>query len=440
MPFTWFVAMRYLRAAKGQTALILAAVAVGVAVVVFLSAIIEGLQVSLVDKTLGAQAHVTLEVPERTPRALVEATERAVAKQSEPGGAASAAERRGNPPDSLPFSAADASREWAIARRVQGATQRIASIDRWPAVVADLEQVAGVTAVSPRIVGAGVALSAQTQAPIVIQGIEAQRFLAIVDLKSKLIAGRFDVVGGVALGSTLAATLGVEVGDRLHLATSEGTEDQVTVTGVFTLGNAGADKAWLITSLRHAQSLFRLPGGATAIEIKITDVFDAEQVARALQDRTGLDAESWMALNRELLAGLSAQSGSKWIIQFFVIVAVALGIASVLAVSVVQKSREIGILRAVGTPAHRVLQVFLIQGGVLGFAGALLGCGLGAALARLFAGVALGPDGAPRFPVVLDLALFMGAIALATGVGLLSAVLPARRAARIDPAQAIRNG
>ena len=86
MPFTWFVAMRYLRAAKGQTALILAAVAVGVAVVVFLSALIEGLQVSLVDKTLGAQAHVTLEVPERTPRALVEASERAVAKQSEPGG------------------------------------------------------------------------------------------------------------------------------------------------------------------------------------------------------------------------------------------------------------------------------------------------------------------------------------------------------------------
>jgi len=405
MPFTWFVALRYLRAAKGQTALILAAVAVGVAVVVFLSALIEGLQVSLVQKTLGSQAHVTLQVPRRVPRVLVEATP-----------------------------------ERVIARAVQPTTQRIESIDRWPAVVADLEQVGGVTAVSPRIVGAGIALSAQTQAPIFIQGVDPQRFLAIVDVGSKLIAGRFDVVGGVALGSTLAENLDVGVGDQLHLTTSEGTEDQVIVTGVFTLGNAGADKTWLITSLRHAQSLFRLPGGATAIELKVTDVFDAERAARALQDRTGLEAESWMALNAALLAGLSAQSGSKWIIQFFVIVAVALGIASVLAVSVVQKSREIGILRAVGTPARRVLQVFLIQGGVLGFTGAVLGSGLGAGLAKLFEGAVRGPDGAPQFPVVLNFPLFAGAIVLATGVGLLAAALPARRAARIDPAQAIRNG
>jgi lipoprotein-releasing system permease protein len=147
-----------------------------------------------------------------------------------------------------------------------------------------------------------------------------------------------------------------------------------------------------------------------------------------------------MHLNAELLTGLSAQSSSKSMIQFFVVVAVALGIASVLAVSVVQKSREIGILRAVGTGSRRVLAVFLIQGGVLGFVGALIGSGLGALLAKGFEGIARGPDGTPKFPVPLELSLFVASAALATGVGLLAAVLPARRASRIDPAQAIRNG
>jgi lipoprotein-releasing system permease protein len=127
-------------------------------------------------------------------------------------------------------------------------------------------------------------------------------------------------------------------------------------------------------------------------------------------------------------------------IQFFVVLAVALGIASVLIVSVVQKSREIGILRAVGTPRRRVLAVFLIQGGVLGLLGSVFGSALGALFAKAFEGLAVGADGAPRFPVQLDLALFLGASLLATAVGVLAALIPARRASRLDPATAIRGG
>jgi len=105
----------------------------------------------------------------------------------------------------------------------------------------------------------------------------------------------------------------------------------------------------------------------------------------------------------------------------------------------VQKSREIGILRAVGTPPRRILLVFLIQGGVLGAAGSLVGSALGAAFAKLFESLATDPTGAPRFPVQLDLELYAMSSAIAIGVGLLAAALPARRAARLDPATAIRN-
>ena len=406
MPFAWFVALRYLRDAKGQTALILAAVSVGVAVVVFLSALINGLQVSLIEKTLGSQAHVTLHVPREVPRSLVVATP-----------------------------------ERGIASEVLPAPQRLRSIDHWPATMEDVENVFGVRAVSPMVVGFGFAIRSDAKEPIVIRGVDPERLLAIIDVRKKIVEGRFDLTGGaVAIGSSLARTLDVGVGDKIRLATTEGLEDIVSICGIFTLGNEVVDKTWLITSLRHAQSLYALPGGVTTLELKVADVFDAERVARTLHDRLNLDADSWMRLNAQLLTGLSAQSNSKMLIQFFVVVAVALGIASVLVVSVVQKSREIGILRAVGTASRRVLAVFLIQGGVLGLLGSLVGSGFGAALAKLFENVLRGPDGAPQFPVVLNLSLFVSATSLATGVGLLAAVVPARRASRIDPAMAIRNG
>src|SRR5690606_19811612 len=142
----------------------------------------------------------------------------------------------------------------------------------------------------------------------------------------------------------------------------------------------------------------------------------------------------------ELLSGLSAQSSSKTMIQFFVVVTVALGIASVLIVSVVQKSREIGILRAVGAAPRRILAIFLIQGGVLGLAGSFVGSALGVFFAKAFETLTSNGDGLPRFPVQVDLTLLASASLLATGIGLLAAVVPARRAARLDPATAIRRG
>jgi lipoprotein-releasing system permease protein len=406
MPFQWFVALRYLRDAKGQTALILAAVSVGVSVVVFLSALINGLQSSLIDSTLGSQPHITLRVPREAPRPLVEPS---------------------------------AGR--AVARVIQPASQRLRSIDQWPVVMADAERVTGVTAASATLSGSGVATRADARLPIVIRGVDPERFLAIIDLRPRMTQGRFDLSGGdVSIGSTLASDLGIGVGDKLRVASTEGIDDVVRVSSIFELGNEAIDKTWVVTSLRHAQSLFALPGGATTIELKVANVFAADSIADQIHARTGFTADSWMMLNAELLSGLSAQSSSKTMIQFFVVVTVALGIASVLIVSVVQKSREIGILRAVGTPPRRILAVFLIQGGVLGLVGSFVGSALGVAFARIFETMTSNPDGLPRFPVQVDLALIVSATVLATGVGLLAAVIPARRAARLDPATAIRGG
>ncbi|HQY64088.1 MAG TPA: ABC transporter permease, partial [Polyangiaceae bacterium] len=205
LPFEWFVALRYLREERAQTALILAAVSVGVSVVVFLSALISGLQTSLIDKTLGSQPHVTVRVPEERSRPLVEPSEGRV-----------------------------------IARAIQKAPQRLRSIDQWPAVAHDLERVPGVIAVSPSVTGAGFAERGLAKRPVVVRGVDPDRFGAIIDVRKRLRAGRFEVAGStVVLGSALAADLGVSVGEKVRVVTSEGVDDTVTVGGIFELGNKG---------------------------------------------------------------------------------------------------------------------------------------------------------------------------------------------------------
>jgi lipoprotein-releasing system permease protein len=404
--FARFVALRYLREDRAQTLLILAAVSIGVTVIVFLSALIGGLQASLIERTLGSQPHVTVRPAERVPRGLARAGEGT-----------------------------------QVATLVEKAPQPLLSIDQWQVALAEAERTPGVVAASPTVSGAAFAVRGNARRPVVVRGVDETRFARVIPLPARLRAGRYSLDGSQALiGSDLAAELGVAPGATITVEEPEGRRVRLTIGGVFELGSSAVDGSWVVTSLRQGQSLFGLPGGASTLELKLRDVFAAEDTARLLGARTGLDVESWMAQNAQLLSGLRAQESSKQMIQFFVVLAVTLGIASVMIVSVTQKAREIGILRAVGTPRRLVQRIFLLQGAVLGLTGSLLGGGLGALFAWLFEGLARNPDGSPQFPVRVTLALLAGATALAVGVGLAAAALPARRAARLDPATAIRNG
>lgn len=404
MPFEWFVALRYLREGRAQTALILAAVSIGVSVVVFLSALINGLQASLIKQTLGSQPHVTLRAPELIARPLVA-----------PGVAAAVILER--------------------------SPQRMRSIEQWASVLDQVSRIPGVTAASPTVTGPAFAIRGSAEKPVLVRGVDPEAFLAVIDVQSKMKSGRFAPVGtDVVIGVGLADLLSITVGDKLRITTADRRETVVTVAGTFDLGNKEVNERWVIASLRQAQTLFDLPGGASTIELRVAEVFDAERIAVDAKERTGLDADSWMKVNAQLLIGLRSQNSSKYMIQFFVVIAVTLGIASVLIVSVVQKSREIGILRAVGTSQSRVLRVFLIEGGVVGVFGSVVGSALGTAFSLLFEKLATNPDGSPTFPVQLDLPLFLSASALATSIGVIAAVIPARRAARLDPAEAIRHG
>jgi lipoprotein-releasing system permease protein len=399
------IALRYLREGRTQTLLILSGVAVGVGVIVFLSALIDGLQSSLIERTLGSQAHLVIRPPREAPLRLQD--------------------RAGT----------------AAAVRVERSPQRLRSITRWQQIAADLERLPGVLAVSPTVAGSAFVNRASASKSVALRGVVPERFQRIISFDGKMVAGRFRLSGDEAvIGAELAEDLGVSVGDKLRITTAEGRGEVFTLSGIFDLGNKDVNERWVLVSLRAAQSLLDLAGGASTLEAKLAEIFAADRFAERVASRTGLVVDSWTKINAQLMIGLRSQDSSKSMIQFFVVIAVALGIASVLVVAVVQKSREIGIMKAVGTSTRKVTRVFLIQGGVLGLLGSLLGCGLGAALALFFASLARNPDGSPTFPVALTPGLFLGAAALATVTGLCAAVVPARRAARLDPATVIRYG
>ncbi|MDO8904428.1 FtsX-like permease family protein [Hydrogenophaga sp.] len=397
------VALRFLREGRMQTLLIMVGVAAGVAVIAYISALISGLQTNTLNKTLGAQAHITL-------RSADDVVTPAAALQ--PGITA--------------------------LTEIQPRAQRLRSVANWQALLPLLEALPEIAAVSPMVAGGGLALRGEATQSISLMGVDLDRYDRIVGLRGKVVSGVARLSPGEAIvGRELAADLGVRVGDRLTVQTALVSEP-VRVTALVDLGVRELNRRTVIVPLRAAQSLLGLPGGATTIDVTVRDVWAAQALADDLRRRFPYQVESWQESNAQLVSALNAQSVSTSLIRGVVLVVVVLGIASVLVVSVVQKGREIGILRAMGATRGQVLRVFLLQGAVVGSVGSVAGLALAVLLIWLFTTFVRGSDGLPLFNITLQPGLALRIALLATVCGVLAAMAPARRAAALDPAQAIR--
>jgi len=403
LAFEFSVALRFLREGRFQSLLIIVGVAAGVAVVAYISALVTGLQTNTLNKTLGAQAHIVISPPD---------------ERVAPAWPVAPGERH--------------------ASDIQARAQRLRTIANWPAVDAAMSRRAGISAVSPMTSGAALARRGEATRAIALTGVDLARYDRIVNLREKLVAGSFRIGPGEAIvGKTLAEDLGVRVGDRITLST-DSRSDSVRINGMVDLGIKDLNRRVVIVPQRSAQSLLDLTGGATQIDLRVNDVWAAQALAASLARELPCKVESWQDVNTQLVTALNAQSISTTLIRSVVMVVVVLGIASVLVVSVVQKQREIGILRAMGAQRSQILRVFLIQGGMVGLLGSVLGTGIAVAMIKVFTTFVRGADGLPLFSITLPPETALQTMAMALAAGLLAAVAPARRAARMDPAQAIR--
>lgn len=395
----WNIATKFLREGKAQSTLILVGIAVGVAVIIFITALITGLQNNIIERTLGTQAHIKVQPLDEVNRIL--------------------------PPAAVSTQLVLESKR----------AQRLRSINNWQQVRDLLDTLPRVKAVSPLISGPAFARRGEALQSVALLGIDAPRYQRIIPIQNDMVAGVFRIgAGDAVIGKQLATDLGLRVGDKLRLDGGQGRESMVNIAGIFELGVRELDARYVYVGMKQAQSLLDLPGAATIIDVTVVNIFEAQTVAARISRLTGLKAEGWMESNAQLMNALRSQSLSTQMISVFVALSVALGIASVLSVSVVQRTREIGILRAMGTTRQQMLRVFLIQGALFGLAGSLLGGLAGYGLVGAF-----NTFGPKLFFIPIDPWLLLAAAGLATVTGTLSAAVPARRAASLDPVEAIRH-
>ena len=404
IPFEWLVALRFLREGKVQTLFIIGGVAIGVGVIVFMSALLSGLQANFVTRVLTGQAHIQLLPPKEISRVLPLATEQ-VARNS----------------------------------IVQAPLQRAKSIDQWQSLTAQILNLPEVNVVSPNVSGSALVVRGEASRAISIMGVDPHLYFQIVPMPDKIVHGNANMtVNDILIGTELASDLGLGVGDKLRVSAANGNFNTFLVSGIFDLGNKVANTRTTFMPIRAAQSLLGLVGGVTSLDMTVHDVYAAEVVAQKITAQTGMQADSWIKTNEQFFTAVNAQTTANTAIRMFVGLSVAFGIASVLVVSVVQKSREIGILRAMGITRGQILRIFLLQGGLLGFGGSLVGSLLGFSGLLIWQQAEKNPDGSVMFAMKLEPSLFVIALVLASVTGLIASFAPALRAARLDPVVAIR--
>jgi len=404
MKFAFRIAIRFLKEGKSQTLFILFGIAIGVAVQIFLSALISGLQTDLINKTVGDAPHIIVKPAEKSYSTAINTDHYIVEVEADTG-------------------------------------TSIEKLANWENTLQGIDDMKGITVASPLLESAAFVNKGQKSLPIMIKGVLPERSNLIYKVSKRLIQGENDLQGNnILVGKNLAEELRLTKGDTVRLVTSTGTEDWFYIIGIFDFQNSATNSSWIFMDINRSQKFFNMQGYITSIEVQVDDVFSAQSISDRLRNYyPDLKFETWQEANKQLLTALNSQSSSSNIIQFFVLMAVALGISSVLAVSVMQKSKQIGILKAMGAGNAVTTKIFLLQGGILGLLGALLGSGFGIVLIHLFLQFTA-TDGIPQFPVYVSTKSVLFSIAVATTVGLISSLVPALNSSKLNPIEVIRNG
>lgn len=379
------IALRFLKSGKNQTMLIILGITVGVAVQIFLGALIDGLQIDLINTTIGSSSHIT--ITSENDEKIIKDYERAIYET------------------------------------------KISNKD--------------IINISPALDGPALVAYDDETASILIRGFILEDANNIYKFNTNLYEGVLPYnTNEVIIGKELAIKSNKRIGDRIRITTASGDLFQLKITGLFDLGTSTLNDTWVVTNLETAENLLSIVG-INSIEMQVKEVFSAvdisEQVDYALSEED-LKVENWQDLNVSLLTGLNAQSISSYMIQGFVLVAVLLGISSVLAVSVVQRSKQIGILKAMGIQDRDASLIFVFQGLMLGIIGAIFGIAIGIGLLFLFSIFVVNPDGTPIVPVYINPIFIIVSAIVAVISATLASLIPARTTSRLDPIEVIRNG
>lgn len=400
LPFK--IALRFLKSAKGQTILITIGIAIGVSVQLFIGLLIQGLQASLVDKIVGSTSHITISSTSADKNII----------------------------------------------DYDGIIQTVSSLDGIKVVSASLDKPAF-------IVVEGVGDQNDSFENILVRGLTLDKADYIYKFTDSFLDKSTMRMPSspkeVIVGKDFCDNFGYTIGSQFNISyfITVGSDkpplkELVTITGIFDLKVASLNKTWVVTDIATVQEIFETDVVASSIEIQLLDVFASDtilqEVTANLPQSSTLSVVDWKAQNESLLSGLNGQTISSLMIQVFVVISVVLSIASVLIISVIQRQKQIGILKAMGIKDSYSSIIFLTQGFILGLMGAIVGLLLGIGLIVAFTSFALNPDGTPLIPMKLDPGFIALSGAIAIVASTLASLLPAAKSKKLDPIEVIRNG
>jgi lipoprotein-releasing system permease protein len=327
--------------------------------------------------------------------------------------------------------------------------------------IARLRQAPRVIGAAPAILGRAL-ISAQTRTEAIqVKGIDPALEPTVTDIKGAVMTGGLDLLArrsdddlaGILLGKDLAKTLGVSVGDSVRLTTPEGIQTpmgpqalprRLRVAGTFTLGLFEFDTTMGFVSLETAKRLFQRDG-ADLIQLRVDDMYAAPAIARSIESQFGdqYSTQDWADMNRPLFSALWLEKIAVSLAIGLIVMVAALNIIASLILLVMEKSRDIAILKTMGASAKSVTLIFIMQGVIIGLIGTAAGGALGFTLARVFDRYQLikvpvdvyQVSHLPFTVLPLDLALV---VSVAILICFLATIYPSRQAAKLDPAQALR--
>jgi len=337
-------------------------------------------------------------------------------------------------------------------------------IHDYPALQRRIEALDGVEAVSAFYQGQAMLKSDSGVIGVILQGVEPQAHSRVARLRENLKSGRLedlkpragDEAPAVFLGSELASHLDAEIGSELTLfspvfrMTPAGMMPRMAklkVAGKFTTGYYEYDSNLIYMSLEDAQRLFDAQGSVNQIGVRVKDLGRATEIADKIQAMdNGLNfwAKDWLRMNQNLFKALQTEKLIMFLILGCMVIVAAFNIVSTLVMMVMEKTKEIGVLRSLGSTAASILRIFVYEGLIIGVLGGGIGFGLGLGICAF---ITVHPIQIPgggsiyyieKLPVSVqgpDLAAIAG---LAVLTCFLAALYPAWQASRLDPVEAIR--
>nr|MDO8086349.1 FtsX-like permease family protein [Candidatus Sigynarchaeum springense] len=387
--FASIIAKRFLSANKKQTFFIMFGIALGVAVQIFVGSLIGGLQETLLDRTIGNSPHIVITSNSANPQ-----------------------------------------------------------IENWTGPVESIRGIDGVSTVVTAQDGQAFVTNFTKDALVLLRGFDITEADKIYGFLDTIYEGRAPAsVNETIIGKEMQVKQELHLGDKLELQTDLANPfetDNVTIVGFYDVGVAAVNGLWVITTKQTTTGIFGYGTNITSINIQVADPFMAKDIAtsiHALIARPDLNVVAWQEQNAQLLSGFQAQSISTYMIQAFVLISVVLGISSTLAITVVQKSRQLGILKAMGTNDKQASNIFILEGAIFGIGGTTLGVLLGIFLFWGFASnVKDTATGGPLIYFILDWDLIIISAVIAIIACIIAAASPALRASKLSVIEVIRNG